>query len=291
MHGPGAHRHADADDDTPRDLSREIVTGSASPSVTRRMFRGMASDARPARGAGSPLIIAHRGASAHAAGNSVEAFERAIAAGADCIEFDVRRTREHELIVFHDARVAGAPVATLTRADIARRRRRVPPLLSEVLELAAGRVRIDVELKEDGYVERVVDLIGERFAAPEVIITSFLDEVVARVKDVEPTIRTGLLLGIDRPSHHVRTRLSELRPVARAEACRADYVAPHQALVRFGTLARAAAAGLPALVWTVNRRELLRELIGDPRVAGIITDVPARAVELRREANQPAPRS
>ncbi len=209
--------------------------------------------------------------------------------GADLIEFDVRRTRDDELIVFHDARVGGVPVGQLTREDIARRRRQ-PPLLSEVLALAAGRVRIDVELKEDGYVERVVADIGERFAASEVIVTSFLDPVVARVKELEPALRTGLLLGVDRAPHGLRTRLSELRPVARAEACRADYVAPHHALIRLGTLARAAAAGLPALVWTVDRSERIRELVNDPRVEGIITNVPARALELRREAHEGAQR-
>ncbi len=235
------------------------------------------------------MIIAHRGASAHAAGNSLDAFDAAIEQGADLIEFDVRRTSTDELIVFHDARVGGVPVAQLTREEIARRRRRVPPLLEEVLELAGGRVRIDVELKEDGYVERVLALVAERFAAPEVIVTSFLDPVVTRVKDVEPAIRTGLLLGVDRPAHRLRTRLSELRPVARAQACRADYVAPHHALARLGTLARAAAAGLPALVWTVNRTELIRELLGDPRVAGIITNVPARAIELRRQGEPGSP--
>ena len=111
----------------------------------------------------------------------------------------MRRTRADELIVFHDARVAGIPVAQLTREEIGRRRRRVPPLLAEVLELAEGRVRIDVELKEDGYVERVLALVGERFTAPEVIVTSFLDPVIARVKQIEPAIGTGLLLGVDRP--------------------------------------------------------------------------------------------
>ena len=230
-----------------------------------------------------PLIIAHRGASAHAAGNSLDAFEKAVALGADAIEFDVRRTREDELIVFHDARVAGVPVARLSRSEIGARRH-LPPLLSEVLELAAGRVRIDVELKEDGYVDRVVALIGERFAAPEVIVTSFLDPVVKRVKELEPAIRTGLLLGMDRPAQRLRARPAERRPVARAQACGVDYIAPHHALARLGTLARAAAAGLPALVWTVNRSDHLRELLGDRRVAGIITNVPGRALALREEA-------
>ena len=235
------------------------------------------SDAR----ARTPLIIAHRGASAHAAGNSLEAFEEAIAAGADCIEFDVRRTRENELIVFHDARVAGVPVSMLTREEIGVRGRRQPPSLHEVLELAQGRVGIDVELKEDGYIERVLALIGERFAPPEVIVTSFLDPVVTEVKRIEPAIRTGLLIGVERPGQRLRSRRADLRPVARAQACRADYLAPHHALARLGALARADAAGLPTLVWTVNRVEALRELIADERVAGVITNVPARALALR----------
>jgi glycerophosphoryl diester phosphodiesterase len=237
----------------------------------------------------SPLIFAHRGASAHAAGNSIDAFEKAIAAGADGIEFDVRRTRDNELIVFHDARVAGVPVSALTREDIATRRRRRPPLLRDVLELAEGRIRLDVELKEDGYVERVLALVRERFAPDDVVVTSFLDPVVAEAKRLDPEVRTGLLVGVERPAQRLRARRTEQRPVARAQACNADYLAPHHALARLGTLARADAAGLPTLVWTVNRPEPLRELLADHRVAGIITNFPARALGLRDAATRHSP--
>src|SRR4029077_18019646 len=66
-----------------------------------------------------PSVIAHRGAwGADVPENSLAAFEQAIDLGADMIEFDVRRTRDRELIVFHDAEVAGAPVASLTRPEI-----------------------------------------------------------------------------------------------------------------------------------------------------------------------------
>lgn len=49
-----------------------------------------------------PWVIAHRGASAYAPENTVAAFERAIEQGATFVEFDVRRTRDGELIVLHD---------------------------------------------------------------------------------------------------------------------------------------------------------------------------------------------
>ena len=42
----------------------------------------------------SPLIIGHRGASAHAPENTMAAFRLAMAVGADGIEFDVRLSRD-----------------------------------------------------------------------------------------------------------------------------------------------------------------------------------------------------
>jgi glycerophosphoryl diester phosphodiesterase len=55
------------------------------------------------RHAGNPAFIGgHRGASTQAGENSREAFEKAIASGADFIEFDWRLTRDGVPVVFHD---------------------------------------------------------------------------------------------------------------------------------------------------------------------------------------------
>jgi glycerophosphoryl diester phosphodiesterase len=66
------------------------------------------------------------------------------------IEFDVRRTAEGELIAYHDAAVDRIPVSALARTEIAERTGHLPPLLAEVLELAAGRIKLDVELTQPG---------------------------------------------------------------------------------------------------------------------------------------------
>ncbi len=60
----------------------------------------------------SPLVIAHRGASAERVENTVEAFGRARELGADGVELDVMRCGTGEVVVFHDddlARLAGRP--------------------------------------------------------------------------------------------------------------------------------------------------------------------------------------
>ena len=49
-----------------------------------------------------PLVIAHRGYSSMAPENTLPAFERALAAGADLIELDYHHTRDGQLIVIHD---------------------------------------------------------------------------------------------------------------------------------------------------------------------------------------------
>lgn len=231
---------------------------------------------------GRPLVVAHRGASAGALDNSLGAFEGAIDAGADMIEFDVRRTADDALIAFHDAHVRRRPVAELTRAQITAMTGHAPPLLEEVLELARGRIGLDVELKEAGYVERVVAAVtGDGIDPAGLLLSSFLDEVVAEVKARAPAVRAGLLVGTDRPKPVVRTRLSELAPVARARACGADAVGMHFLIASLGALERTHAAGLAAFVWTVNREDGLRRFLTDTRIEAVITDVPVRALAMR----------
>src|SRR5262245_25230788 len=50
----------------------------------------------------APLIIGHRGASAHAPENTMAAFRLAVEARADGIEFDVRLSRDNVPVVIHD---------------------------------------------------------------------------------------------------------------------------------------------------------------------------------------------
>lgn len=229
----------------------------------------------------SALVVAHRGASAGHPDNSIEAFTAAIDDGADMIEFDVRRTADDLLIAFHDAHLRRRPVRDLTRAQIGAIIGHPPPLLEEVVALADGRIGLDVELKEAGYVDRVVEVLAGATVAP-LLVSSFLDAVVAEVKQRAPDLRTGLLVGTDRPGPNpVKTRLSELSPAARARACGADAVGVQVLLASLGALDRVHTAGLAAFVWTVNRDETLRRLLHDPRVEAVITDVPARALALR----------
>jgi glycerophosphoryl diester phosphodiesterase len=60
-------------------------------------------------------------------------------------------------------------------------------------------------------------------------------------------------------------------------------LATHASLARAGLLAWAANRGLESFVWTVNERRVLRTLLADARVAAVITDRPAVALQMRSE--------
>ncbi len=56
-------------------------------------------------------VIAHRGASAYALENTIEAFRLAVEMGADGVELDVHGTRDGELVVHHDDRIQDSKIS------------------------------------------------------------------------------------------------------------------------------------------------------------------------------------
>jgi glycerophosphoryl diester phosphodiesterase len=244
-----------------------------------------------ATGTSLPLVIAHRGASRDAPENTIAAFEAAIALGADAVELDVRRTADGVLVVHHNASRRGVPLAMLTHSGLVRLSRYEPPTFDAVLDLCAGRIALDVEIKEAGYEVEVIEAASSRFSREQLLYTSFEESVISTIRRLAPDARCGLLLGPGR----LRTRAQryEALPFDLAERCGADLLAVHQWLAPLrgrsrripgtGLLAEAQARGFPMIVWTVDGPQRLRAYLADGRVAGIITDLPGLAVETRRE--------
>jgi glycerophosphoryl diester phosphodiesterase len=214
-------------------------------------------------------VLAHRGAWGEAAENTLEAFESAIRMGADMIEFDVRRTGDGRLVVHHDPSRDGMPLGAV-RATALSDRRAQTPRLEEVLDLARGRIGIDVELKERGCVEEVVPQLRD-FGLEHVLLTSFLDDVVHTARELEPELTTGLLIGRYRSA-------TELFPSGRLRRARADALVIHHRLLSTGVLAR---TEHPCLVWTVNASAQVERLLMNENVAGVITDRPRAALDQR----------
>jgi glycerophosphoryl diester phosphodiesterase len=232
------------------------------------------------------LIIAHRGASTIAKENTIESFKRAADLGADMIEFDVRRTKDQALIVHHDELMQGKAVKELAYDEISKIAAGQGfsiPTFEEVLKHTSGKIKLDVEIKEEGYEKEVVDLLSKYSKKEEFVITSFYDSCIKRIKDDHPNIKAGLILGISKPEHPIRTRISEFFPAKRCRESKADFLVSHWRLLRIGFLDRAERENRPVFVWTVNDQRKIWEMLHDERIDGIITDRLDLALLLRKK--------
>ncbi len=230
-------------------------------------------------------VVAHRGASGLVEfDNSIESFRKAIEIGADMVEFDVRRTKDGELIAFHDLSIEERKISELKYDEIlefSKKKGYKVPLVEEVIQLCEGKVGLDIELKERGYEEEVIELVREYLDYDEFLMKSFCDETVNRINEHDPDIKTGLLLGVEEPTNRIKTRLSELFPKRRLERCRADFVSPNHKLLKFFFLKRMRKAGFEVYVWTVNDIQMIRKLF-EKSVTGIITDRPDLALKYKK---------
>ena len=231
-----------------------------------------------------PFIIAHRGASALAEHeNTLEAFEIAISLGCEYAEFDIRRTADDKLIVFHDSAIEGTAISELSYdrlCSITYAQGYRVPLLKEVLSLCAGRIKLDIELKETGYEKRVIRLVKKYFDYDEFQIKSFLDIAAARVKRIDPQITTGLLVGVKHAN--IKRRANEFFPIRRLHACKADFISPYFRLATKGFIKRMHCHRIPVFVWTVNKEKIMLRCIANG-ADGIISDRPDTALSIRRE--------
>lgn len=193
----------------------------------------------------------------------MRAFEAAASLGADMVELDVRRTADDELVIFHDPAVGPELVSSLTLTELRQRSGTDVPRLADVLDWACGRIGLDVELKEDGYVERVAELLAS-FAGDggELLVTSFLDTVVAEFGRRWSGSHLGLLIESD-----------AVDAVGRARRSGAGSLVVEAALVTDGLMAEAIDAGLQFIVWDfIATTPAHAALLHDPRVAAVITD-------------------
>jgi glycerophosphoryl diester phosphodiesterase len=107
------------------------------------------------------------------------------------IEFDVRRTVDDELVLYHDEAIGDRLLATLTCAEALRLLSAGGHTISrfvELLDAVHGRVLLDIELKEAGYEARVLNLVFDHgFSVSDFVVTSFDPGALAQVKRARPT--------------------------------------------------------------------------------------------------------
>ena len=250
-----------------------------------------------------PLIVAHRGASAHAPENTLAAFQTAMDAGTQGVEFDVRLASDGVPVVVHDSTLwrtakSKSKVSELTSADLAKMdvgswfNRRFPkqartefanetvPTLENTLSLLRnfeGRIYIELKAGPASYralSAAVCDAIRTSPLLSQIIVKSFKLAAIAEVRHRLPNAQTAALFGLE-IMHFLRRRE---HIVALAQEFGADQLSVHYPLVTPRLCNLAADARMPVTVWTVDDPMWVarRKNLG---IRAVITNDPAKLLK------------
>ena len=250
---------------------------------------------RATRGAGQEtvLVIAHRGASGYAPENTLAAFRRAVTLGATFIETDLQLSRDARFVAVHDPTVdrttnGKGKVHDLTLADLRSldagswfgsefSGERIPTL-EDILDFSKKHdVVFYLELKPGaswGGEHALIGALRESAEIPRTVVISFNAPILHKLRQIEPTLMTGLLYDgqFDRPVDQA------VEAGARQLAVRGDLVTP-------ALLVASRKKDLQVVCWTVNHTAHMRMLV-DAGVDGIMSDYPDRLMEATKKVSK-----
>jgi glycerophosphoryl diester phosphodiesterase len=223
----------------------------------------------------APLVIAHRGDSAHRPENTVVSFVSALEAGADLIELDVQLTGDGHVVVIHDPTVdrttnGRGRVADMTLGELRVLSAGYParfgatytgervPTLPEALGLMRERARVMVEIKPDavtddadgGIEARTLAAVRKAGMEKDVAVISFDRRALNRFREQGPEIARGHLF--------YRAEPGEVLSGAREAAC--EFVMPEKGMLSDYLRDRAREAGLKVATWVVDDPAELKTL-------------------------------
>jgi len=215
------------------------------------------------------LKIGHRGAKAYEPENTLRSFDQAVTLGVDAVELDVRKTKDNQLVVIHNSDVdkttnGKGAVNELTLEEIKQLvtdKGEKIPTLDEALTFLGKHVKTLIELKEVGLEADVLDLVEKKGLLDKVIIVSFHEDVLRKIRELNKDVETGLI--------YVRHK----NPIKAALDLKAQYLLSLYRFIHSANVKKAHEAGLKVIVWTINTKEEVAQY-RNKGVDGIASDRP-----------------
>jgi glycerophosphoryl diester phosphodiesterase len=226
------------------------------------------------------LRIGHRGARAYAPENTIASFRKALEIGVDAVELDVRKTKDDQLVVIHDADVkrttdGAGLVGDLTLKEIkgfsAEGGEKIPTL-GEALDFLDKKVKVFIELKEVGVEGQVLSMVHGKGVEKNVVIVSFLEDALRKVRELDEDVETGLIYA------------KHKNPLKAALELKANYLVAFYRFVHTANVEKAHENGLKVVVWTINT-PAEAEQYAMKGVDGITSDKPDILTQAKSKPN------
>lgn len=230
-------------------------------------------------------VIAHRGDSHRFPENTLPALQGALEAGAVMAEVDLSLSADHKVVILHDETLerttnGQGPLEQKSYEDLRKldagawfapdfAQTRLPSL-DEVLELAQGRMLLNLEIKpqtfergQEAFIRHLVETLRLRQQTAEVLISSFAPQALLALAEQAPEIKLALLAEapLDASAWGLLKRLKAYAFHTAAEAVRSE------------DATALAGGGYNYLAYTLNQAEEARKLFA-LGLGGVFSDDP-----------------
>lgn len=203
----------------------------------------------------------HRGACAYAPENTMSSFEMALSMDANGIETDVQLTADGVAVLFHDGtltRVTGEEgrvsdytyeqlqAFTVKNGD---KTDRIPTLDEFLSRMEGENITLAIELKQRGTAKIVADKARDHGLDKRVIITSFMLDELARLRQYAPSLKTGFL-----------TKSTSEETLQALDVLKIDEYCPHASSVTKESVKAWHRLGFNVRAWGVKDENLMRQV-------------------------------
>ena len=211
------------------------------------------------------LVTAHRGSTMKAPENSISSIKQAIFEEADYAEIDVMTTKDNIVVLFHDLTLKRINKSNLAIKDMTfEETQKVDngsyfsekfagekiPTLEEVLKLAKGKIKLNIELKpmqeNEKLAEEVVKLVKKYDMENEVVITSLNYDILQETKNLTNKISVGYIL---------------MAGVGDLTKLNVDFLSVEKSVLKSKLVYAMHALNKEVHVWTINDIDEIEEVI------------------------------
>ncbi len=210
------------------------------------------------------INYAHRGASEYAPENTLSAFYLGLLQGANGIETDVQRTKDGQLVLFHDETVdrisnGNGAVSEFTLEELKSLRiygknqggfyDRIITLREFLDKFSGYDIQFAIELKGAGVEQETLALAEEYGILERTTFTSFQFDYIRKMKSLSETARVGWL-----------TSETDDEAIEKLLSIGGEELAPEAECVTEALMQKWRSAGLGVRAWGVYHTELMERM-------------------------------
>jgi len=229
------------------------------------------------------IKIGHRGAKGFVLENTISSIEHAIKLGSESVEIDVYRCNSGEIVVFHDETLerlakSNERIEDLNLAEIQEVKLEGDlyiPTLEEVIEIANGRVEINIELKGVNTASGTFELVSkalstENWKHGDFLISSFIEEELIKYRELDSDILIGVL-----------TETSPIDAIAFAKKIDSYAIHPNFKSLKKSEVEKIQKEGFKVFAYTI-KTTLEKQRMKKMGVDGVFCDYPGRYTILKK---------